>query len=194
MAVRGEQREDETLASALERLGGRALQSPELDWLLGIVLQVCDAAACARSRGLVHRDPEPRNVMVDSCGQVHLFDGGVALGTPEYMAPEQAWGRCRDFDARTDVYGIGGILYEILTRTSPHHGGSASIDLAEARSGTVCAPQQACPERSLPPALCRIASRALSANPSERHPSVEILKHDIERFLCARQQLKAVAA
>ena len=103
------------------------------------------------------------------------------------MAPEQAWGRRQDFDARTDVYGIGGILYAILTRTAPHDGGSASADLALAKCGTVCAPREVCPERSLPPALCRIALRALSANPSDRHPSVEVLKHDIEHFLAARQ-------
>ena len=70
-----------------------------------------------------------------------------ALGTAAYMAPEQAWGRRHDFDARTDVYGIGGILYAILTRTAPHDGGSASADLALAKGGTVCAPREACPER-----------------------------------------------
>jgi serine/threonine-protein kinase len=192
MTTRDVQHEDETLAVALARLGPRVLDASELEWLLGIVLQVCDATASARAHGLLHRDPEPRNVMVRD-GHVHLFDGGVALGTPAYMAPEQAWGRARDLDARTDVYGIGGILYAILTRSPPHHGASAAIDLASARSGTVCAPQQACPERSLPPGLCRIASRALSANPSERHPSVEILKQDIQRFMSARPQQQEAA-
>jgi len=193
MAVRDLQHE-ETLATVLERLGGLALHAPELERLLGIVLKVCDVADSARSRGLVHWDLEPRNVMVEGGGQVHLFDGGVALGTPDYMAPEQAWGRSRDLDARTDVYGIGGILYAILTMSPPHHGGGTSSDIASARNGTVCAPQEACPERALPFALCRIASRALSANPSDRHPSIEILRQDIERFLCAGPGLREAAA
>ncbi len=190
----GDVQHEETLARVLERLGGQALYAPELKRLLAIVLKVCDAADSARSRGLVHWDLEPRNVMVGTCGEVRLFDGGVALGTPDYMAPEQAWGRLRDLDARTDVYGIGGILYAILTLSPPHHGGGTCIDIASARNGTVCAPQEACPDRVLPFALCRIASRALSANPSDRHPSLDILRQDIERFLCAGPKLREAAA
>jgi len=69
---------------------------------------------------------------------------------------------------------------------APHDGGSASADLALAKGGTVRAPREACPQRELPAALCRIAVRALSANPSDRHPSVEVLRHDIEHFLVHR--------
>ena len=189
----------------LERLDARALQAAELDRLLGILLQVCDAAALAHRCGLIHGDLEPGNVRVGRGGQVHVSDASIVIGrqhasasngaddvlaTPAYMPPEQAWNRRQDFDARTDVYAIGGMLYAMLTGTAPHAGGSASADLALAKCGTVCAPSEVCPERSLPPALCRIALRALSANPSERHPSAEILKHDIEHFLVARQPVQ----
>jgi serine/threonine protein kinase len=151
----------ETLAAVLDRLGERPRTSAELEWLLGFVLQVCDDAILAHGRGRMHYDLEPRNVLIDSRGQVSMLD---ALGTVEYMAPEQAWCRRRDFDARTDVYGIGGIMYAILTRTAPHRGGSAVADLVLARAGTIRAPEDVCPERSLPPELYRIALRALSAS------------------------------
>jgi serine/threonine protein kinase len=200
--------QDETLAALLERVGVRTLQAPELDRLLGIVLRVCDAAALAHRCNLLHCNLEPGTVRVGHGGQAHVTDAGVGIGgehlsrpgegdvvaTPGYMAPEQAWGRCEDFDARTDVYGIGGILYAILTRTAPHDGGSASADLALAKRGTVRAPREVCPQRSLPPALCHIAQRSLSANPSERYPSVEVLKHDIEHFLAARQPVQQLAS
>jgi serine/threonine-protein kinase len=202
----------ETLAVVLEGLGGRALQATELERLLRIVLRVCDAAALAHRCNMIHCDLEPATIGIGSRGHVQVTDATVVigcdrvrpdapangehsmLGTAAYMAPEQAWGRHHDLDQRTDVYGIGGILYAILTRTAPHDGGSAIADLALAKSGTVCAPRERCPERSLPPALCRIALRALSANPSDRHPSVELLKHDIEHFLGAHRSEQQVAA
>ena len=175
------QPEEHTLAATLELLGGRALRADELERLLVVVVRVCDTMS-SHGRGLIGCDLQPHNVLIGSRGQVHVTQE-CGRGAAAYMAPEQAWGRRADLDARTDVYGIGGLLYAILTRVAPHDGGSAGADLALARGGTVCAPQLACPQRSMPPGLCRIALRALSANPSERHPTVEILKQDIERFL-----------
>lgn len=186
--------EQESLATTLERLGGRALKDPEFDWLLGIVLRVCDAAAVAHDRGSVHRGLEPRHVMVGRRGEVDLIALDAAPGAPGYMAPEQAWGRYRDVDARTDVYGIGGILYAMLTLTAPHHGDDVGGDLALARTDSVCGPQQACPGRVLPAALCKIAARALSRSPADRHPTIEILKQDIERFMRGRSWAGTKAA
>jgi eukaryotic-like serine/threonine-protein kinase len=198
--------EGETLAELLERLGPAAVASSELERLLGIFLKVCDAVSFAHSRGVIHCDLKPSNVMVGSHGQVYVTDWGVALrrdpasmqpdnrptrpfgasmltGTPAYMAPEQAWGRHDDVDERTDVYGLGGILYALMTLTAPHDGGSASADLVLAQRGQVKPPQECVTDRALPPGLCRIAMRALSADPADRHPSVERLKLDIERLL-----------
>jgi serine/threonine-protein kinase len=84
------------------------------------------------------------------------------------LAPEQAWGRRAEIDARTDVYGIGGLLYAILTRKPPHDGGRVELDLEMAKKGEVRAPQEITPSARLPPGLCRIAMRALSARPDER--------------------------
>jgi serine/threonine-protein kinase len=191
MQFRDLERPDETLDALLARLQGRALRATELEWLLRIVLRVCDAASLAHRCDLIYANLEPGHVMVGGQGQVHMMQAGSGdmPAMPAYMAPEQAWGRLRDCDARTDVYGVGGILYAILTRMAPHDGGSASADLALAKGGSVCAPRDARPEHLLPAVLCRIALRALSANPSDRHPSIAVLKHDIQHFMCASQSV-----
>jgi len=196
----------ETLHDMLDRIGPNALDAEHLEQLLGIVIKVCDALSFAHSRHIVHCDLKPSNVLVGSFGEVYLTDWGVAqrvergggdpnerptrpygdavlVGTPAYMAPEQAWGRREDIDARTDVYGVGGLLYAILTRRPPHDGGDVHADLELAKRGIVREPAQLARGRALPPGLCRIAMRALSASPSHRHESIAILRADIERFL-----------
>ena len=157
--------------------------------LLGIVLRVCDAAA------LAHAAPDPRNlspdITVGSRGQVHVTDATVVIGRVHPMrrtcrAPRQddavrphTWrrsrpGRRRDFDARTDVYGIGGILYASDARTPMT--GSASADLALAKaeraSRGACRPSAA--------ALCRIA--CVRYPPPSDASLGRVLRHDIEHF------------
>jgi len=198
--------EGKTLAAELERLGDSALAGPELERLIGVVIKVCDAVSFAHSRGVIHCDLKPSNVLVGSHGQVYLTDWGVALrrdvsetdageratrpftqaslvGTPAYMAPEQAWGRREDIDERTDVYGLGGVLYALMTLRPPHDGGDAERDLALAKLGKVPVPEAVVPGRSLPPGLCAIALRALSADPRQRQPSVDVLRSQLEDFL-----------
>jgi serine/threonine-protein kinase len=199
--------EGETLTDIADRRGKKPLQTSELERLLNVFLKVCDAVSFAHSRSVIHCDLKPSNVLVGSYGQVYVTDWGVALrrdrphgdtsserptqpygegmtsGTPAYMAPEQAWGRREDIDERTDVYGLGGILYALLTLTPPHDGGSSDADLDLAKRGIVRRPQDVVTDHPLPPGLCRIAMRALSADPAQRHPSVASLKHDIERFM-----------
>jgi serine/threonine-protein kinase len=99
------------------------------------------------------------------------------------MAPEQAWGRREDIDERTDVYGVGGLLYAILTLRPPHDGGDVHADLELAKRGIVRDPTQLARGRALPPGLRRIAMRALSSDPMHRHESVAVLRADLERFL-----------
>ncbi|HAR66684.1 MAG TPA: serine/threonine protein kinase, partial [Lentisphaeria bacterium] len=105
--------------------------------LLSILMQVCDAVEYAHSRGVIHRNLKPENIMVGSYDDVQVMDWGVAkvlpnrgvtdrrtvdqtvdgemIGTPEYMAPEQAYGKISEIDERSDVYALGGVLYAILT-------------------------------------------------------------------------------
>ena len=200
--------EGETLSAELERLGDGALEGAELERLVGVVIKVCDAVSFAHSRGVIHCDLKPSNVLIGSHGQVYLTDWGVALrrdfsgaatdqqeratqpftqpslvGTPAYMAPEQAWGRREDIDERTDVYGLGGMLYALLTMRPPHDGGDTERDLALAKLGKVPSPESVVPDRSLPPGLCAIAMRALSIDPRQRQPSVDTLRQQLEGFL-----------
>ncbi|MGZ0171716.1 MAG: serine/threonine-protein kinase, partial [Planctomycetales bacterium] len=119
--------------------------------LLSIFLSVCEAIAYAHSRGVIHRDLKPDNVVLGEYGEAIVLDWGLArqvgsndedtapivvtedgrtdatqagqkLGTPAYMAPEQASGRVEHMDERTDIYGLGAILFEILTGQPPHRG------------------------------------------------------------------------
>jgi serine/threonine-protein kinase len=208
--------EGQTLAELIARETDGGKKAPAvraLEQLLGIFLKICDAVGYAHSRGVIHRDLKPGNVMVGSHGQVYVMDWGIALrrsaaqteevaddaasqayalpleppgtlcGTPAFMAPEQAWGRVDELDERTDVYGLGGILYAILTQSPPHDGGDSMADLEHAKHGQVAPPQQAAPLADLPPGLCRIAMRALSPNPDDRYASVELLRQDVEQFI-----------
>jgi len=173
-----------------------------LERLLGVVLKVCDAVSFAHSRGVVHRDLHPRNVMVGSHGQVYVMDWGLAVrlvqrparvspargsavgsGTPAYMAPEQAWGQDDQIDERTDVFGIGGLLYEVLTLRPPFGGNTFHDVLALARRCEVIPPDVLAPEGGLPAQLCDIVMRALAPDRHDRYPTVEALRDDLAGFL-----------
>jgi serine/threonine-protein kinase len=170
----------------------------ELQRLLQAVLKVCDAVAFAHSRGVIHRDLNPANVMVGAFGEVYVMDWGLAVlrervasdaraaslsGTLAYMAPEQARGRLQDVGPATDVFGIGGILYHLLTLHPPWTGPSAADLLVRAQAGHVPPPTPPVPNVTLPAGLCRIAMKALASDPGDRHTSVEALRGDIEAFL-----------
>src|SRR6187402_1885454 len=125
---------------------------------LEIFLKVCDAMAYAHHRGVIHRDLKPENIMVAGFGQVYLMDWGLArltktrpasgeraqmeapgaVGTPTFMAPEQARGNPEDMDERSDVFGLGAILYEIVSGRMPY-GASMNADyvLAQAVLGKI---------------------------------------------------------
>jgi tRNA A-37 threonylcarbamoyl transferase component Bud32 len=198
--------EGETLAAILERTPSEAMHGVTLERILEVLLKVCDAVAFAHSRGVIHCDLKPANVMVGSHGQVYLMDWGVAQrrahpekdpadratlelsdtllsGTPAYMAPEQAWGRSEEIDERTDVYGLGGLLYALLTHAPPHDGGKLARDLALAKEGLVPHPQDTVTDHRLPPGLCRIAMRALAPSQADRYQNVAEMRGDIERFI-----------
>jgi serine/threonine-protein kinase len=173
---------------------------------LNVVLHVCDAVAFAHSRGVVHGDIKPANVMVGAFGEVYLVDWGVASlipgaegedavsvsterhtrsgvrGTPAFMAPEQAKGMLPAIGERTDVFGLGALLYFVLTGYPPFAGSSASDSLTRARAGLFTDPEQS-PRGRDAPALCRIVRKAMAAAPEDRHPSVLALQEDVRGFL-----------
>jgi serine/threonine-protein kinase len=184
----------------------------QLERLLQVFIKACDAVAFAHSRGVIHRDLKPENVMVGTYGQVYVMDWGCALlrppapgadgvvvardrstrsldppgcaiGTCSYMAPEQARACPEEIDERTDVYLLGGILYELLTAKAPHRGKSPVHTVLLAQSGVIEDPQHAAPGVKVPPGLSQIAMRALAPEPARRYESVERLKEDVERSL-----------
>lgn len=210
--------EGETLTKIIERLHGADYDHREIERVLQMFLKICDGLSFAHSRGVVHRDLKPDNVMIGSHGQVYVMDWGVALlasgraaempvpkaptvslsddlsrdsreeagaivGTFEYMAPEQAWGRTDEIDNRTDVFGLGGILYHLLTGRGPNAAGTAFECLQRAQRALADPPEKHGAWPNLPPGLCRIALKALSKRPEERYQSVVEMKDDIEDFL-----------
>jgi len=148
-------------------------------------VRVCEAVAFAHSRGVLHCDLKPSSVLLGTHGQVYVTDWGAAQrlgepvrtirgrlqGTPAYMAPEQAQGRLDAIDRRTDVYGLGAILYRLLTNRAPNAAAPPPH------------PSEVVRDRPLPKRLCDVAMRALSTDAAARHSNVESFQADVESFV-----------
>lgn len=158
------------------------------------VLMVADAVAYAHAHGVLHCDLKPGNIMGGDCGEVALLDWGNArrinqrdgicreTGTPEYMPPEQADGIA---DVRSDVFGIGAILYELLAGTSPH-GWAEGIrpkDWRE-RVRAACFERPSRAQHRIPRDLESICLHALEKEPERRYQTVAELAADLRRYLC----------
>jgi endoglucanase len=172
-----------TLADRLRRL--------PLSRAADLVVQACRGVGAAHKAGIVHRDLNPQNLFVcrreDGTDVVKVLDFGVAkleaiesaetrtgtiLGTPAYLSPEQARGE-KTVDHRTDIYGLGAVLYELLAGKKPHPGDSHNAILHH-----ICT-QPALPlegrQRDLPPSLVEVVHRALASEPGQRQESAEAL-------------------
>lgn len=180
--------------------------------MIQIMLKVCDAVSYAHSKGVLHRDLKPPNVMVGEFGQVYLIDWGSAhvtastveladpkvrkrkryhpkeerqgalIGTPCYMSPEQAFGDMKALDERSDVFSLGAIIYEILTCTQPISGRSWGEMALNARKCEIRPPDERV-DVTLPPGLVAIAMKAMKKDPAERYQSVGEIQRDLERSL-----------
>ena len=165
---------------------------------LAIARQLCAALSHLHQRGVVHRDLKPENVLVTPSGGVKLLDFGIALldsarrltwaslsgtlGTPDYMAPEQIRGRRGD--SRTDVYGLGTVLYELLTGRLPYEAPNAAALLhAKTRRGPASLRQH---RRDLSPAVEAVVLRAIARDPRDRYPGADEMGADLENPSSAR--------
>jgi serine/threonine-protein kinase len=169
------------LAERLARWG----EPLPLDDVRRIMLQLTDALDAAHRAGIVHRDLKPANVLVDARGNCLLSDFGIAklegaaglttagtaLGTPEYMAPEQGEGK--PVDARSDIYALGVILYELVTHRVPFQADSPTSLMLKHVSEAPPPPRTFNP--SLSPALEQVILRALAKQPSRRYPNAEAM-------------------
>jgi len=169
-----------------------------LDHALEMTASVLDALACSHRHGLVHRDIKPANVMVTDDGTVKVMDFGIAralqsdatsmtrtgtvLGTPLYLSPEQALGK--PADARSDIYSVGCMLFELTTGTLPFTGESTMSVLYQHVQQTPPAPSSVNP--SLPPAVDAIVARALNKDPEQRYPDAKAMADDIRRITTGR--------
>ncbi|WP_411845930.1 protein kinase [Roseibacillus persicicus] len=174
--------------------------------VLRVLVQVCQALSYAHGKGVLHRDLKPTNIMVGEFGEVYVMDWGLArvegsevtspreddeitgggmttiygsvMGTPEFMAPEQARGE--DADERSDVYAVGAMMYHYLAGRPPYQGAAKDV-VAEVVAG---------PPKPLPSSVRRelatICRKAMKRNRDERYQSVGALGDDLQRYLEGR--------
>ncbi|MFO0826273.1 MAG: serine/threonine-protein kinase [Gemmataceae bacterium] len=152
------------------------------------------AVAHAHSRGVVHRDIKPANVLLTAEGDPRLTDFGLAkvgrsdismtgqvLGTPAYMAPEQAAGKVHEVGTPADVYAIGAVLYDLLTGHPPFAGNSAAATLHMVLVTEPSRPRTLRP--GLPRDLETICLKCLEKDPGKRYPTAQAVADDLNRFL-----------
>jgi eukaryotic-like serine/threonine-protein kinase len=161
-----------------------------------LLFDLARAVQHAHEQGIVHRDLKPANVLLTEAGVAKIADFGLAklldveqshtqtgavLGSPSYMAPEQAAGKVRDIGPATDVYALGAILYELLTGRPPFLGASFLETLDQVRTHEPAPPQTLQPKVSAD--LATICLKCLEKDPAQRYPSAAALAHDLDLFL-----------
>jgi serine/threonine protein kinase len=189
-----------SLADRMVQHGGR------LPWAeaVSIASQIARALQHAHESGLLHRDVKPNNVLLEG-PRAKLADFGLAfdaasdatrltgtgqvLGTPTYMAPEQAAGELTRLGPATDVYGLGVLLYEALTAKVPFEGATPLQVIGNILTGNAAPPRRHVPD--LPRQLDTIVAKALRLDPKDRYPSASAFAEDLDRLLAGESILAA---
>ncbi len=195
---------------AMELLEGTELRARMLKGMIGtaeavdIAAQVAEGLGYAHERGVVHRDIKPSNIMLLARGQVKITDFGIArmrasdmktstgvvLGTPRYMSPEQVGGS--PVDHRSDIFSLGIVLYEMLTRASLFGGNDTPQILHNVVTHEPVAPSRI--NREVPPLLDFVVARALKKDPAVRYQDTYELAADLRTCLAELGGRKAASA
>ena len=179
----------------------KVIREKSLEENLEILMKVSDAVAFAHSKGVIHRDVKPDNVMLGEYGEVMVMDWGTAAngpealaqigeeliearflttdsdleGTPEYMSPEMAFGDPKKIGVRSDIYLLGGILYEIVTGHKPHYGDNIYECVYSAARNVI----QPTDKKGK---LVSIALKAMALDPDDRFPTVKAFQRELRDY------------
>ncbi len=193
----------------MEFVRGRTMQQqlaegrPSPRQAAALVAQLAHTLERVHRRGVCHRDLKPANILIDTAGRPRVMDFGLALieqpweeprrregdvsGTFQYMAPEQANGETGCIGPRTDVFGLGGILYALLTGRPPYQGADSMKLWEQARQGKVTPPRQVQP--AVPQRLEKVCLKALARVPEQRFASAGEMARALEGYLRRRAVL-----
>jgi serine/threonine-protein kinase len=186
----------ETLAQRAQRFAGKL---PARD-ALELGRQLLDVLVVAHAKGIVHRDIKPENLFLTSDGVLKVLDFGIArvrlessgsdptatgraMGTPAFMAPEQAFGRARDVDERTDVYACGATLFSLLSGKRVHEGETAQEQIVFAATRPARSLATVAPE--VPAEVVAIVDRATAFERSDRWASAREMRDAVDRVTLA---------
>lgn len=170
----------------------RSVRPMPVNDALRIVSLICEALHYMHDHNVVHRDLKPENIMICNDGTIRIMDFGIAkvenqrrltfggftpaMGTPDYMAPEQVKGKRGD--RRTDIYSLGAILYEMVTGSVPFEGANPFLIMNARLSGDPVAPRQKNPD--IPPQVEEIILKAMARNPNDRYQTAMEMKADVD--------------
>jgi serine/threonine-protein kinase len=182
----------------------RKLQRLPISEVLAIGDQILDVLAAAHDKGVVHRDLKPENLFLTRTGELRVLDFGIArlrevssesstqtragslLGTPAFMAPEQARGRWEEVDARTDIWAVGATLFTLIAGRFVHE--SETIQEQLIRAATVSAPSLATLAPEVSPAVVAIIDRALAFDKNERWPDARSMQAALRSAISAEDR------